>query len=146
MSEFNYIPNATPEGTTFRVIVCGGRDFRDWNFFCAQMDSALKRKLAEGRTIEIVHGDCLHWLNNQEILNTDQMADRYGKEKGYIVTPVRAHWQRHQKRAGPIRNAMMRDYGHVLIAFWNNKSSGTRNMIRLAKKKPMLVHIVWSEY
>jgi len=36
----------------------------------------------------------------------------------------------------------MADYGDMLIAFWDGKSSGTKNMIENSKKLGLTVHIV----
>jgi len=35
----------------------------------------------------------------------------------------------------------MADYGDMLIAFWDGKSSGTKHMINLAEKKGMEVNV-----
>ena len=64
------------------------------------------------------------------------------KEKGYETELFPADWKTHGRKAGPIRNKQMADYGEMLIAFWDGKSSGTKNMIENSKKLGLIVHII----
>lgn len=62
--------------------------------------------------------------------------------------PVRmfpADWKAHGKAAGPLRNKQMAEYSSQLIAFWDGKSRGTRNMIETAKKLGLKVHVELTE-
>ena len=40
----------------------------------------------------------------------------------------------------------MAEYGDMLIAFWNKKSTGTKNMIGLAKEYKLIVKIFTYEH
>jgi len=51
-------------------------------------------------------------------------------------------WQIHGKGAGMIRNQKMTDYADALIAVWDGKSSGTRDMIHRASHDGLKV-CVW---
>lgn len=53
-----------------------------------------------------------------------------------------ADWVAHGRAAGPIRNAEMAEYAHALLAIWDGKSAGTRDMISQAKKRKLAVEIV----
>ena len=44
--------------------------------------------------------------------------------------------------AGPLRNEKMARVADALIAFWDGKSRGTKNMIDLANMKGISVRIV----
>lgn len=57
----------------------------------------------------------------------------------------RADWDKHGKAAGPIRNQEMLDNGKAdaLVAFWDGKSPGTKDMIRRAKRKGIKVKVVY---
>lgn len=52
-----------------------------------------------------------------------------------------ANWDQYHKAAGMIRNKEMGDYADALIAVWDGKSRGTRNMIEYAKAKGLRVSI-----
>lgn len=49
---------------------------------------------------------------------------------------------KHGKMAGPIRNLEMAKYADGLIAFWDGKSRGTRDMITKAKKERLFLRVV----
>lgn len=57
------------------------------------------------------------------------------------VTPFPADWNAHGKAAGPIRNKDMANNADALIAVWNGKSTGTKNMIDTATKAGLLVYV-----
>lgn len=111
-----------------KIIVAGGRDFDDYEKLC----SALAQVVCMSPELEIVHGgakgaDSLagHWCWRQHV--------------GYrIFLP---DWDKHGKRAGPLRNAEMARYAEMLIAFWDGKSRGTHDMIRRALSEGLEVHV-----
>ena len=73
----------------------------------------------------------------------DNMAVVYGRENSIPVESHAANWKIHGKAAGPIRNREMAANADALIAIWNKKSSGTKNMIEEAKKRNLLI---WVKY
>lgn len=68
----------------------------------------------------------------------DKMAEEYAKEHGLSLTIMPAEWNRYGRAAGPIRNKKMLDYivgeEPVLVAFWDGKSKGTKDMITKARQ------------
>lgn len=65
----------------------------------------------------------------------DQLGEKWAKEKGVLVKrfPVTSEeWRKHGKKAGPIRNRRMAEYGEGLVAVWDGESRGTRSMINEA--------------
>lgn len=72
-------------------------------------------------------------------------ADEYGKQwanaNGIVVEEYPANWSEHGKAAGPIRNATMANNADALIAVWDGMSRGTANMIDIAKRKGLAVHV-----
>ena len=52
-----------------------------------------------------------------------------------------ANWDTFGKAAGYIRNEEMAQIGDALIAVWDGKSKGTRNMISIAKRHGIKVHV-----
>lgn len=74
----------------------------------------------------------------------DTMAFDYGHAHGIEVLPIKALWDDLGRRAGYIRNAVMRDLADTGLIFWDRKSPGTKNMISQLKrhKIPCCVIIV----
>lgn len=111
-----------------KTIIAGGRDFDNYNLLREKCD-----ELIESNLTEIVSG---------RAKGADTLGERYAKERGYDVKLFPADWKTHGRKAGHIRNKQMADYGEMLIAFWDGKSSGTKNMIENANKLGLIVHIV----
>ena len=72
-------------------------------------------------------------------------ADTHGESVAHTMKiPVKrfpAQWATHGKAAGPIRNAEMASYADALIAVWDGKSRGTKNMIENAQKNNLLIYV-----
>lgn len=61
------------------------------------------------------------------------MGELWAKKHGIPVAPFPADWNKFGKRAGAIRNADMAMYADALVAVWDGKSRGTRDMIKKAE-------------
>ena len=147
----NHTTLSKQEATTqriFRVVVAGGRRYADKAALYRWLDHFLRDRVAEGWTIVIIHGNCrrIDPETKAELPTADQLARQYAYDRGYDQVPFTAQWTKFGKRAGPLRNAEMAEYGHVLIAFWNKKSDGTKNMITLARLKGLPIRQVYSKY
>ena len=59
----------------------------------------------------------------------------------YETQEVPAQWDKFGHQAGPIRNAEMAEMANALVAVWDGYSSGTRNMISVAKKRGLKVYV-----
>ena len=123
-----------------KVIIAGGRDFNDYellkknsNYFLGHTDTR----------IEIVSGGQVS-INKKtgERHGADYLGERFAKENGYAVKKFPANWSKYGKSAGPIRNKEMAEYADMLIAFWDGKSKGTKNMIDLAIQYELKVYVV----
>jgi hypothetical protein len=114
-----------------KIIVCGGRDFKDYERVKTALDYYLQNM--DKSKLEIVHGD---------YLGVDLLAKRYAIESGYVQTPFPADWKQYGNKGGPIRNSAMAQYGEVCIAFWDGKSRGTADMIKKACAKRLKIKIV----
>ena len=72
----------------------------------------------------------------------DALGERYAQECGFLLETYPADGKVHGKAAGPIRNAKMAEVADALIAFWEGKSRGTKNMIDTAQKHNLQVAVV----
>jgi len=113
-----------------KVIIAGGRDFTDYKYLCQVCDYMLQNQ--NSAEIEIVSGTAR---------GADKLGEQYAKEKGYKIAYFPADWDAFGKSAGYRRNVEMAEYGDVLIAFWDEKSTGTKHMIDIARDKGMRVKI-----
>ncbi len=69
----------------------------------------------------------------------DKLGEKYAKENDIPIKQFPANWEEYGRTAGPIRNREMAEYATHLIAFWDGKSKGTKNMIDLAIKKGLYI-------
>lgn len=63
----------------------------------------------------------------------DTLGKRWADERGIPVKQFPPDWNKYGKVAGIIRNHEMGDYADYLIAFWDGKSRGTKDMIEYMK-------------
>lgn len=108
-----------------RVIVCGGRDFSDKELCFESLDRILSRYSG----IEIITGHAR---------GADSLGEEYAVLNGYRLSVFSPDWKKYGKSAGPIRNSDMLAYAllenPVVIAFWDGKSEGTKDMIKKAEQ------------
>ena len=109
-----------------RVIVAGGRDFHDEKYLIASLDE-IRNEYVE---IEIISGHAN---------GADKLAEEYAKRLGISLKVFPANWKKYGRAAGPIRNREMLSYiiegEPVVVAFWDGRSKGTKNMIEQAKRE-----------
>ena len=117
-----------------KIIIAGCRDIEGerarWAVLSAMMNSGFVDDVDSGK-VEIIHGGCR---------GIDEAAQREFEET-YKVTTVVADWDKHGKAAGPIRNRKMAEMADALVAIWDGKSRGTKNMIDVATEKGLKVFV-----
>lgn len=105
---------------TMRVLVCGGRDYRDWR--------ALSMTLDAFHTIlpitVLIHGGAR---------GADSLAGEWALRRGVDVVVYRADWAGLGRSAGMVRNRRMLVDGKPdrVVAFPGGR--GTANMVQLAR-------------
>lgn len=109
-----------------RIIVCGGRDYADREHVFQVLD---KIHTLRG-IIEVIQGEA-------------QGADRWAREwavgYGIPLTRCRAEWEKHGKRAGPLRNRhMLTLKPDGVVAFPGGR--GTADMISAAQEAGVPVY------
>jgi len=114
----------------YKIIIAGGRDFKDYNLLCESCDEFFKE-----------------WHPNIVTVNggargSDRLGGKYSINKGYLIKPFPADWERFGRAAGVIRNEEMAQYADAAIVFWDGKSVGSKSMIDLAKSNGLNVMVV----
>ena len=102
-----------------RIVIAGGRDFTntDIAFIC------IEPLVKAGDIIVSGHAS-----------GADHIGELYAENHKLECKLYPANWKAYGRAAGPIRNKQMAKVADKLIAFWDGKSRGTKNMINLAKK------------
>ena len=109
-----------------KVIVCGGRDFIDYDFVSKTLNYINKHYPIN----LIIQGGAK---------GADTLAKNWAIENNVYCDTYNANWNEHGRAAGPIRNTEMLEKGcpDFVIAFPGGK--GTNNMIEQAQKKVISV-------
>lgn len=110
------------------ILICGGRDYRDWDGFCRTMRAVLVD--VQGEELRIVHGGAS---------GADAMAARWASEHSYQCVAYEADWAREGRAAGPQRNQRMLDAEHVSLVVAFPGGRGTADMVRRAEAKGIQV-------
>lgn len=79
----------------------------------------------------ILYGQTPRWIVSGHATGPDRVGEVYARENGLRLLVVPANWARYGKQAGFVRNKEMAGVADGLIAFWDLRSNGTRNMIEL---------------
>lgn len=130
-----WLLNSKYEGSTMykhkhRLIIAGGRDFKDWDRLKRKIDKATQSY--SKADIAIVSGGTN---------GADRLAERYAAENDYVLAIFEARWEKYGKSAGTIRNRAMAEVGTELFVFWDGKCTETKNMIDEARKRGINVNI-----
>ena len=126
-----------------RIIIAGGRDFTDFDYLERSTFEVIEhvqaRHIKDYPFVTIISG---------KARGADTLGEKFGSKYGLNVKEFPADWDKYGKKAGFIRNEQMGNYAiengnssAILIAFWDGKSKGTENMISIAKRLGMEVHI-----
>jgi hypothetical protein len=115
----------------FKVIICGSRDFTDYDLLKKRCDHLLIRFLKS--EVTVISG-CAK--------GADSLGEQYAIENGFEILKYPADWERYGKSAGYKRNQAMAEIADGVIAFWDGISKGTNHMINIAKEKNIRVVVV----
>lgn len=113
----------------FRLVVAGSRGFESYERLSAELDKYLAGK----SNVTIISGTAR---------GADRLGEKYAQEHGYKLEQVPAQWAKYHRGAGPIRNAQMVKTADAVLVFWDNESSGTRNIIECARAESIPCKIV----
>ena len=115
-----------------RLIIAGSREF-DW-----LSTSDIENLICE-------HFPQTHTLICGMARGIDMVGHAWAKKAGIPVEEYPAEWDKHGKQAGIIRNRIMQSKADALLAIWNGKSRGTKDMIlcMLQNDKPVHVELLY---
>lgn len=114
------------------IIIAGCRGFSDYSVVEKEVMDFIGKYIGKVE-IEIISGGAV---------GVDALGERYAKEHDLPLKVVNADWKKYGRSAGPRRNEQMARMAGTLIAFWDGKSRGTKNMIDTAKKLGLRVKVV----
>jgi hypothetical protein len=113
-----------------KVVIAGSRNCEDYNLLLTAVANA-------GFDITaVVSGGAK---------GADSLGERFAEECGLPVYKFPAHWEQYGRSAGPIRNELMAEFGDALIALWDGKSRGTKNMIDRATAHGLKIHVEFTD-
>lgn len=113
-----------------RVIVAGSRDFDNYGL----LESKLGHFLSNMDDKPIIVSGTAH--------GADQLGERYAAKHDLMTLRFPADWERYGRAAGVLRNHQMAWAASHLVAFWDGRSAGTKNMIEVANEGRLLVRTV----
>lgn len=110
-----------------KLIIAGGRNFNSYVLLSKVCDEYLDSiSNAPGTRFENIV--CV----SGRAEGADRLGERYAVSRGFSQALFPANWRKEGRRAGFIRNARMAEYADALLAFWDGKSPGTANMLKVA--------------
>lgn len=116
----------------FKLIVAGGRDFRD---------AALLHKEILHLGLEVYKESMISIVSGMA-RGADQLGYEWAKHHMVQVYEFPANWKAYGKSAGYRRNKEMAEFADGLLAFWDGQSSGTKHMIDYMNRLNKPVHII----
>lgn len=111
------------------LAIVGGRDFTNYNLLCKSVDNIIKNLNIKA----IVSGGAQ---------GADTLGERYAKEHNLKPIILKPEWDKYGKYAGLERNKDIVDNADIVIAFWDNKSKGTKNTIERTRKANKRLYII----
>lgn len=93
------------------------------------------------RTMRESFPDCTEVVSGGAF-GVDEIGEAWAEANSVPVKKFKAAWDEYGKSAGPIRNRQMAEYADALLAVWDGKSPGTKNMIHEATKRGLVVLVV----
>lgn len=128
-----------------KIIIAGCRWIENYNIVCEAIE-------ASGFDVtEVVSG---------QATGIDTLGENWALAHDVPVKPFPANWKnikaegavvrknkygKYNAAAGIMRNKLMAEYGEALIAIWDGKSTGTKNIIDQAKERGLKVFVFMVE-
>lgn len=121
--------NSNPD---FKVIIAGSRGFNNYDVLRDSCENILFNFKSDHDIIILSGG----------ARGADLLGERYAGEKGFRIEKYPAEWDKYGRAAGMRRNREMAEEADAVIAFWDGKSHGTKNMIDIAENMGLMVRTI----
>lgn len=109
-----------------KVIIAGSRDIHNYEELLVAVAKS------EFTITEVVSGGAR---------GVDALGEIWARRNMVSVKRFIPDWNLLGKPAGMVRNSQMAQYADALIALWDGKSYGTKNMIETAEKLGLKVYV-----
>ncbi len=112
-----------------KVIIAGSRDITDRE----ELNDAVR--LFEdkyGKITQVIEGGAP---------GVDRMGRKFAQANKIPYRTIDADWKKFGKSAGPRRNTEMAEAAEGLVALWDGKSTGTKDMIFKANQRNLKVYV-----
>lgn len=116
-----------------RLIIAGGRDFKDWRMFYQAAFAWIDEHDPNEENTIVFSGMAE---------GADEMGYLWSEDRGIPRREFPADWDRYGRTAGYRRNHQMAMEATHLLAFWDGQSKGTKDMITRAKAAGLHVTVV----
>lgn len=118
--------------TTVRLVIAGSREITSREYVFAEL-GRLTKNLLDENLVTVVCGMAR---------GVDTLGREWSESMGFPIDLFPANWELYGKAAGMLRNKLMANHGTHLIALWDGKSSGTKQMIDVAKSFGLQYRVV----
>lgn len=115
----------------YKVILTTSRSFDNYNLYKEKFMHFLSAK-KETHSLVVIPASKI----------ADMLTNRLSEDIDIIKEPHKAEWEKYGKNAINISNDKIVNIANALIAFWDGKSVGIKNLIDKAKEKGLKVAVV----
>ena len=122
-----------------KLLVAGSRGCTNYTMAAEMITAA---KVNEWRKYENIVTEIVSGTAN----GGDKMGELYARQRNIAIKLFPAAWDIYGSRAGYIRNQQMAEYADVLIALWDGKSPGTKNMFTIFKGRKYVYNYVSGQW
>lgn len=113
-----------------KVAIVGSRGFNDYELLIHDIN-----KLKEDQDLNIIE------IVSGGAKGADSLGKKYAIENNIKLTEFIPDWNKYGPRAGHIRNRDIVENADVVCAWWDQKSTGTKGSIDLAREMNKPLHI-----
>jgi hypothetical protein len=125
------------------IAIVGSRGYPRLDLVRAHVGRLWALSQSRGPDITIISGTAPRFPDDltRDERGVDEEAIRWSIHCGLSTQVLAADWDSYGKRAGPLRNSSIVHASHLIIAFWDLKSPGTRDTISKARSahKPLII-------
>lgn len=127
-----------PKVEPLKVIIGGTRTFDDYKLLQDRVEFYTYWE----SNILVVSGAQKKRIGYNQFIGADYLGEKWALSNWYTLVRFHADWDKHGRKAGPIRNREMAKFADAAILFWDGSSPGTADMIEVAKFYGLKLRVV----